>query len=620
MRFNSIFRKFRRSDPPPPDLVRGIRFPKARTLYKTVSYVYSQDPVACAARDFAFIVQTGLDMYFIKLGGEFIDSTADILRDWDRFDPNRYFFTESFQFLALSLAIWILTKIVGNLRGFLKEKIYKKVIIQANYDMISKVSAENLQEVEQKEFQELITFVPSFAVDKIFETYDYFSEVVRHLITAISAFFILFGTMGSSVAILFIIAIPEPVFHYFADNKLRNFKLKEVKGIKMVNYLLGLALDIPSFAELRVNGIYSHIRKGYSKGDREYMDGTLREYRELYSENALTATIGQVLKYTYIIYILAVSIEKKLTIGHFKALYDYASTGYDSSYRVLRNSFIVYDNLSYTSEFFKFLEYEGFGDLISGDATLGSGTPQIRLENLDFEYPDDKIKVLENVNISIEPGERVAFVGGDGSGKSSLIKTLCGLYEIKAGDYTLNGLSVRELARGELKKELSVVFQNFVRYNFTIQQNITISGEKDRLNKTLYENVKKVAQVDQFMKKESLKDSQILGKYFPGGREISPGYWQRLAIARMLYRNKNIFIMDEPFTFIDGPSKVEILKNIMRFVGREKTLIYITQDTDHLRLFDKIYYIHQGRVLEEGTYNELMKKKGKFYKEAKSNS
>jgi len=121
------------------------------------------------------------------------------------------------------------------------------------------------------------------------------------------------------------------------------------------------------------------------------------------------------------------------------------------------------------------------------------------------------------------------------------------------------------------------------------------------------------------MKKEKLTDKSILGKEFTGGKDISPGYWQRLAIARMLYRNKGIFIMDEPFTYIDGPSQEKMIKEILKFIGNKKTLIYITQNTDHLDMFDTVYYIHDGRIVESGSYNQLMKKKGKFYKEARAN-
>jgi len=100
--------------------------------------------------------------------------------------------------------------------------------------------------------------------------------------------------------------------------------------------------------------------------------------------------------------------------------------------------------------------------------------------------------------------------------------------------------------------------------------------------------------------------------------DLSPGYWQRLAIARMLYRNKNIFIMDEPFTFIDSISASEILKGIFEFLGKERSLIFITRSTENLKMFDRIYYFEDGKIVEEGTWRSLMKRKGKLYHEVSS--
>ncbi len=174
------------------------------------------------------------------------------------------------------------------------------------------------------------------------------------------------------------------------------------------------------------------------------------------------------------------------------------------------------------------------------------------------------------------------------------MKILCGLYEITAGDYTVNGLSIRELDRGELKKQISITEQGFNQYYTSLKQNIIINSS-EKFNNLQYQHVKEITQVDKFIKKEDLSDNQLLGKFFAKGREISPGYWQRLAIARMLYRKASVYIMDEPFTFIDQHSRKEILKNSIKFL-EDKILIYISQDYDDLDLFDKVYELKGGHL------------------------
>jgi ABC-type multidrug transport system fused ATPase/permease subunit len=279
---------------------------------------------------------------------------------------------------------------------------------------------------------------------------------------------------------------------------------------------------------------------------------------------------------------------------------------------------IMSDRLSYADEFFSLVEWKGFGDVSHGDKKLPGGPLKLKMLNLDFAYPDQPDrKVLENISLEIKPGEKVVFYGGDSSGKSSLVKLLTGMYEILAGDYMIDKYSIRELERGELKSRISVVFQNFINYSFSLEKNIVIGSDRKNIDRKLFKEVLKITGLNKLLKREDVGKKTRLGKYFADGTELSPGYWQRVAIARMLYRNKDIFIMDEPFTFIDSKSKSKMIKDIMDFVGDDRILIYITRSTEDLAKFDRVFYFEEGQLLESGHWRELMGKKGKTYKKAK---
>ncbi len=589
-------------------------------IVKTLGYVYKCDLKHALLRDVSFVIETLLDMFQILFGGKFIDATAKLLVESSISSINEYLKTESFYYLAIMLATWIVLKAMANFRSTISITIETNLEHKVRYDVLNKISHENLEEVEQKRFQDLMTFVPNYSISRLYQAYEAFSEMLRYFVSVVSSFVIMSRTVQNSALFLIMIAIPEPLIQFIDERRLQRYRLNEVDRLDFTDYIDMLISDVKYFAELRVNGVFKYLLKAFDVTNREYLNGMIKHFKKNYSDNVIFSMFGQVMKYGYIVFLLIKSIAEGVSIGQFKALYDYANTLYGSSYSFIREFLILLDHVSYTQEYFDLIEYEGFGDLDSGLRKLKAGTPKIEFQHLDFEYPDEPgVKVLENVNLVIEPGQKVAFVGGDGSGKSSLVKTFCGLYEIVAGDYVLDGYSIRELSRGELKNKISVVFQNFIRYNFSIKDNITITSEKERLNKDLYKKVKKICGVSDFIKSERLDDNQILGKYFGTGKEISPGYWQRLAIARMLYRDREINIMDEPFTYIDGPSREVILKNVIDFLGSDKTLIYISQNTDHLKYFDVVYYISGGKVVESGTLRELMRKKGKFYKEAMAN-
>ncbi|MCA9374788.1 ABC transporter ATP-binding protein [Candidatus Dojkabacteria bacterium] len=591
-----------------------------QTLVRSLKYVYELDKGAFVVRNIVLTIITFSEIFLIDVVGKFIDSTAEILTSWSTFTFRGYFVSESFRWLAVSLVVWIVIKGATNIGDFMSRRISYAIDIDSFSSVIKKIGSENMQEVEQRRFQDLLTFVPTYSITRIYQAYDTFVQVVRQLVKFVMSMVILYQAAGISVLFIFLISIAEPVAQYLGEKKILKYRKNNVEKLKYVDYQFATAITVSNFAELRVDGIFGHLRDNYVKRYAQFIKSLINMLKHYYIDGAFFAVIGQVLLNLYNVFLLYKSFIEKITIGEFTALYNYASVAYDSSYNMISSSFKLLDHISYVDEFFSLLDYEGFGDVDSGIKRLKKGAPRLELLKLDFAFQDDPdTKVLEDVTLSIKPGEKIALVGGDGSGKSTLAKILCGLYQIQSGDYIIDNYSIREIERGQLKQKLSVVLQDFVRYNFSIQENISLSAEKKALNKDLYNEVKKITGVDKFMKKENLTDSQKLGKHFSDGIGISPGYWQRIAIARMLYRNRQVFIMDEPFTYIDGPSRADILDRVIDFIGEERTLIYISQNTDHLKKFDRVYYLHNGKVVEEGTYRELIKKHGEFYKETKAN-
>ena len=164
-----------------------------------------------------------------------------------------------------------------------------------------------------------------------------------------------------------------------------------------------------------------------------------------------------------------VAITRDYTIGTFKYLFDYIDKLYSSSWNVIWNSLMIKTNTLYIKDYFDFFEYQGFGDITSGNETLDPlAVPKIEFVNVDFRYPSSTSTALKNISFTIEPGEKIAIIGHDNSGKSTIAKLLCGLYMVGPGDILIDDVSIKNLSRGELKNKIAVVFEDFVKYNFSI--------------------------------------------------------------------------------------------------------------------------------------------------------
>jgi ABC-type multidrug transport system fused ATPase/permease subunit len=595
---------------------------KFNTLWKVIRFFYGRYTVWVLIRDVLFLLITVAEMFNITVMGKFIDSTAQILRNSaGDFQLAQYIHTDSFFYLMMYLLLWIVLIIGKHIRTNIYENMTNKVWADCNYEMVSKVSKANLQDIMDTKFQDLVAYIPAYSIDNLLSSYLGFSDIISQGVRFISALAIVFVDLRYSIFLLLLFVLPEVIAGYIQRRKIREYNAEKVDNLKLSNYLSTLALDNKYFSELRVDGTFRHIKEILKNQNEDYQKGLFNVKKHFYIDKIATSIFDQVFKYMYIVYLVAYSVINKLTIGRFTALFNYTDVIYSSAFNMLNTIAIMSDRLSYADEFFKLTEWKGFGDLSHGNSKLPEGPLSLELMNLDFAYPDQPdVKVLENISLDIKPGEKVVFYGGDSSGKSSLVKILTGMYEIISGDYIIGGLSIRELKRGELKSRISVVFQNFINYSFSLEKNITIGLERKNVDRKLFKKVLKITGLDKLLARDDINRKTRLGKYFADGTELSPGYWQRVAIARMLYRNKDIFIMDEPFTFIDSNSKSKMIEDIIKFVGDDRILIYITRSTEDLDKFDRVFYIDKGHLVEEGSWKELMKKKGRTYKKVKSST
>jgi len=601
--------------------MKSIIQEKLKTLWYVVVFFYGRYTKEVVLRDLIFIAVIIAEMAGITIAGKFLDATLEVIRaSTGSFDVQEYLATDSFFFLAISLLLLIVVIVGRNIRANIAADVADKVWKDTSLEVVGKLSNTNLQDVEKPKLQNLIDFIPNYSINNMLLSYEAFSAIVYQIARGATAFVILSSHLGLTSLILIVFVLPEVLMSHFNRKRIQLYDDNQMGRLKLTNYIyFTLGMDIRNFMELRVDNTYDFLRKRFQKEREEYLDGLFERRKHFTIDNTFGSVAGQLFKYVYIIYLVAHVIINKITIGTFSALFNYVEVVYSSALAALNTLSLLDTNLSYASKYFEFVHYQGFGDEKQGYAKLGKKVPTLAFHNLDFAYPDQpERKVLENISLTIKAGEKVAFFGGDGSGKSSFIKILTGLYEVTSGDYQIGEYSIRELARGELKRKMSVTFQNYVNYNFSIRENITLTSERKNIEMELYKKVIKICEIDKFMKKENITDKLILGKYLDG-KELSPGYWQRLAIARMLYRNRDIFIMDEPFAFIDAPSRDFILRNIIDFVGPNRTLILITRDTDMLDEFDRIYMFDDGHIVEAGNWRELIKRRGKFYKEVKLN-
>lgn len=238
-----------------------------------------------------------------------------------------------------------------------------------------------------------------------------------------------------------------------------------------------------------------------------------------------------------------------------------------------------------------------------------SDTFEIAFQDVSFRYPGSEDYALRHINLTIRSGEKLAVVGRNGSGKTTFIKLLCRFYDVTEGQILINGIDVRQYSKESLQKLYSVVFQDYKIFSTTLAQNVSASNAYDE--QRLYASLDKANMKDRVLKMEKREQTYLYKDLDQSGVEISGGEAQKLALARALYKDAPVVILDEPTAALDPIAEYEIYNRFNSFV-EGKTAIYISHRLSSCAFCDKIAVFHQARLEELGTHQELLAQKGKY--------
>jgi ATP-binding cassette subfamily B protein len=242
----------------------------------------------------------------------------------------------------------------------------------------------------------------------------------------------------------------------------------------------------------------------------------------------------------------------------------------------------------------------------------GAFTKKLDIQNISFSYPGNNQSVINNVSFEIKKGEIVALVGPNGAGKSTLVRLFCRLYDPETGSIKIDGNDIKNMDPVEYRRFFSVVFQDFMLYNLSAGENIRLGNMGIENPKEKIISAASLTGIDNLLSSLPNGYDTVIGNLFDDSRELSWGEWQKIAIARALFREASILILDEPSSALDSETESEIFSRFREIV-KGKTAILISHRFTNVKLADRIIVLNKGGVEENGTHEELMKKMGLYY-------
>jgi ATP-binding cassette subfamily B protein len=231
--------------------------------------------------------------------------------------------------------------------------------------------------------------------------------------------------------------------------------------------------------------------------------------------------------------------------------------------------------------------------------------------NVSFAYPGTERRVLKNFNFTLNPGERIALIGENGQGKTTVVKLITRLYDPTEGQILLDGVDLREYSLEDLHREMGVIFQDFMRYEMTARENIAVGRidvphTEEEIHDAAYKSL-----AEGVIAKMANGYDQMLGRRFEGGVDLSGGEWQKIALARAYLRNAQLLILDEPTAALDAKSELEVFERFAELTEGKMALL-ISHRFSTVRMADRIVVLEGGRLVEEGTHPQLIALGGRY--------
>ena len=412
--------------------------------------------------------------------------------------------------------------------------------------------------------------------------------------------------------VLLVLAV-APAFIAESHFALKGYSLniQQTPMRRQLDYLRTLGASKESAKELKLFRLSGFLCQEYRQISNELYDQSSQLARRRLAAGAFLSLISTGAYYGAYAYVIYRTVMGQLSWGSLQFLAG-ALAGASTNIQNISATFSsIADQSLFLTDLVDFLHVE---PKIQSKPKAQPAPRPIRkgyvFEDVSFSYPNSERRVLERLNLRIEPGERIALIGENGQGKTTIVKLLARLYDPTGGRILLDGVDLQEYDIDDLHGQIGVIFQDFVKYEMTARQNIATGRLESAHEEAIREAANKslAAEVVEHLPN---KYDQLLGRRFEGGVDLSGGEWQKFALARAYLREAQILILDEPTASLDARSEYEVFHRFAELTEKRMAVL-ISHRFSTVRMADRIVVLEGGCIAEQGTHNELMALGGRY--------
>ena len=441
------------------------------------------------------------------------------------------------------------------------------------------------------------------------------SQVLAQLQDSITVFFLAAALITFNAWLLLLLAITlVPAFLGETHFNSQSYSLMYgwTQERRELDYLRFAGASDETAKEVKIFGLSDFFGSRYKKLAREYYRANSDLSARRAAWGGLLSMVGSLGYYTAYAVIIYRTVYGELSLGDLTFL-----SGSFLRLRSLMEAILIRfssiaDSALYLRDLFDFLEMEpriiSIDNSLPFPVTIRKG---FTFENVGFRYPQMKQWVLRDVSFTLHPGEKLALVGENGAGKTTLVKLLTRLYDPVEGRIMLDGHDLRKYNLDGLRDAVGVIFQDYVKYHLTATENIAVGLIDERNNETRIKEAARQSLADKVIENLPNGYQQMIGRWFKQGTNLSGGEWQKIAIARAYMRDAQLLILDEPTASLDARAENEVFRRFVELTF-DKCAVLISHRFSTVRMADRIVVLHEGKLLEHGTHDELLAVGGRY--------